>query len=148
MKLPLFNFTKINTMKNLISLFIIVAMIACNSTKNATDKNAIQSTSQNTSKTDSLCHLSVSFISIGSGTDKKARQEYDQYIIQYEQKNKIKLNYEIIPWGREGENDYCFKLNELNKQQQDQFITETKEILKNSSLVRYSENSINKHKKQ
>ena len=134
-------------MKNLIFLFAIFAIIGCNSSKNATSKNVTQSNSQNTNKTDTLCRLSVSFISIGSGTDKKAMQEYNQYIIQYEQKNKIKLNYEIIPWGREGENDYCFKLNELNEQQQDQFITETKEILKNSTLVRYSENSISRHKK-
>jgi len=115
-------------------------MLACNSTKKATAKNLTPSTSNNINAIDTLYRFSVSFISIGAGTDKKARQDYDQYLTQYEQKNKIKLSYKITPWGREGEKDYCFKLNELNKKQQEVFIAETKEVLKNSTLVRYKEN--------
>ncbi|MEX2364687.1 MAG: hypothetical protein WD597_13735 [Balneolaceae bacterium] len=136
-------------MKTLIYLLAIVALaVSCNSTKNATDKNTTVSTAQNTNMPDTIYRLSVSFISIGAGTDKKAKQQYDQYIIQYEQKNKIKLNYEIVNWGREGEIDYCFKLSELNKNQQDQFVTETKEILKSSSLVRFKENTTCRQKRK
>lgn len=127
-------------MKNLIYFSAVISILACNSTKKATAKNLTPSTSNNINAIDTLYRLSVSFISIGAGTDKKARQDYDQYLIQFEQKNKIKLSYEITPWGREGEKDYCFKLNELNKKQQEVFIAETKEVLKNSTLVRYKEN--------
>jgi len=135
-------------MKNLISLFAIITLFACNSTKKVTDQNATTSTTQNTIATDTNYRFSVSFISIGAGTDKKARQDYDQYIIQYEQKNKIKLSYEITPWGREGEKDYCFMLTELDKKKQELFVTETKEILKNSSLVQYKENAPCRQKKK
>jgi len=127
-------------MKNLIYFSAVISILACNSTKKATVKNLTPSTSNNINEIDTLYRLSVSFISIGAGTDKKARQDYDQYLIQYEQKNKIKLSFKITPWGREGEKDYCFKLNELNKKQQEVFIAETKEVLKNSTLVRYKEN--------
>ena len=127
-------------MKNLIYFSAVISILACNSTKKATAKNLTSSTSNNINAIDTLYRLSVSFISIGAGTDKKARQDYDQYLTQYEQKNKIKLSYKITPWGREGEKDYCFKLNELNKKQQEVFIAETKEVLKNSTLVRYKEN--------
>lgn len=134
-------------MTNLISLFAIIAIIACNSTKKVTDINATPSTSQNTNATDTLCHLNVSFISAGAGTDKKAIREYNQYIIQYEQTNKIKLNYKITSWGREGEKDYCFNLKELNKKQQEAFTAETKEVLKNSTLVLYNEYTIHRQNK-
>ena len=68
------------------------------------------------------------------------RKQFDQYLADYEQKNKVKLEYEITPWGREGEADYCFQLTALDNKKQDQFIMQTKEVLKKSSLVRYSEN--------
>ena len=134
-------------MKTIISFFAFAALLACNNTKKTTETTSTVSTSQTTNMADSLYRLSVSFISIGAGTDRKAREEYDQYIIQYEAKNKIKLKYEISPWGREGENDYCFKLNELNENQQNLFIAESKEILKNSTLVRFMENMPCKQKR-
>lgn len=135
-------------MTNLISLFAIITLFACNSTKKVTDKNATTSTNQNTITTDTNYRFSVSFISIGAGTDKKAKKQYDIYITEYEQKNKIKLSYEIANWGREGEINYCFKLTELDKKKQELFVTETKEILKNSSLVRYKENATCRPKKK
>lgn len=132
-------------MKNLIFLITIITLFACNSAKKVTDKTT---TTQNTITTDTNYRFSVSFISIGGGTDKKAKQQYDHYITEYEQKNKVKLNYETTNWGREGEVDYCFKLVELDKKKQELFITETKEILKSSSLVRYKENMTCRQKKK
>lgn len=126
----------------------MVTLFACNSTKNVTDKKTTTSKTQNTITTDTNYRFSVSFISIGAGIDKKAKQKYDQYITEYEQKNKVQLNYETTNWGREGEVDYCFKLTELDKKKQELFIIETKEILKTSSLVRYKENMICRQKKK
>ncbi len=135
-------------MKNLFFLIAIITLFACNSTKKLTNKNTTTSTTQSTITTDTNYRFSVSFISIGAGTDKKAKQQYIQYITEYEQKNKVKLNYETTNWGREGEVDYCFKLTELDKKKQELFIIETKEILKSSSLVRYKENATCRHKKK
>ncbi len=135
-------------MTNVISLFAIITLFACNSTKKVTDKNTTTSTTQNTITTDTNSRFIVSFISIGAGTDKKAKQEYGQYITGYEQKNKVKLNYEKTSWGREGEVDYCFKLTELDKKKQELFIIETKEILKSSSLVRFKENTTCRQKRK
>ncbi|MEI6879916.1 MAG: hypothetical protein WCK82_01055 [Bacteroidota bacterium] len=127
-------------MKNLIFLIAMFALFACNSAKNVTDKKTINSTNQDTISSDINYRFSVSFISIGSGIDKQSKHKYDQYITEYEQKNKLQLSYETTNWGREGEVDYCFKLTELDKKKQKLFIIETKEILKTSSLVRYKEN--------
>ncbi len=133
-------------MKYLLYLLAVISIISCTNTKKIAEKNTT-TTSQNTNMPETNYRLIVSFISIGSGTDKKAKQQYDQFISQYEQKYKIKLNYEITSWGREGEVDYCFKLIELKEKQQELFITETKEILKSSSLVRFKENTTCRQKK-
>ena len=127
-------------MKNLIYFSAIISMLACNSSKKATIKNTTTASTQDPITTNTNHYFTVSFISIGTGPDRKAKSKYDQYLIQYEQKNKIKLSYEIIPWGKEGEFNYCFKINELDKKQQEVFIAETKEVLINSTLVRYKEN--------
>ena len=56
-------------------------------------------------------------------------------------KRKIKIEMETVKWGREGETDYCLKLTELNQEEQAQFISDIKELLKTSKLVRFSENT-------
>lgn len=72
-------------MKTIIFLITIIAFFSCNSSKKVTDENVTQ---KNTIVSDSNYRFSVSFISIGAGTDKKAKQQYDQYIIEYEKKIK------------------------------------------------------------
>lgn len=135
-------------MQNLIYFFAIIALLACNSTKKTTEGKSENQVTQNTILPDSIYRFTVSFISIGSGTDKNARQQFSQFIDQYNEKNNVKINAEITNWGREGEIDYCLKLADLNKQQQDKFIADTKELLKASTLIRYNENSICRNKKQ
>jgi hypothetical protein len=128
-------------MTKLILLFAVITLFGCNSSKKVTDQNEITPVTENTSTTDANYRFSVSFISIGAGTDKNAIQQFDAYIAEYQQKNKLKLSFEITKWGREGEIDYCLKLSELDKKKQELFITKTKEILQSSSLVRYKENA-------
>ena len=127
-------------MTNLIFLFAVITLFGCNSSKKVTDQIETTSATENTSTTDANYRFSVSFISIGAGTDKNAIQQFDAYIAEYQQKNKLKLSFEITKWGREGEIDYCLKLSELDKKKQELFITKTKETLQSSSLVRYKEN--------
>ena len=134
-----------------ITVFLILFLfgfVACNTPKKTTESKLQNQVSQKKPLPDSLYRFTVSFISIGSGTDKNAKQQFMQFIQQFNEKNNVKVNAEIANWGREGETDYCLKLSELNKQQQNQFLTETKEVLKNSALVRYEENCFCSHKFQ
>jgi hypothetical protein len=132
---------------------LLLTIIACKSSKKmVTTAASLEPTSQtpqvvkSIALMDTMCRFTVSFISIGAGIDHQAKGELDQYILKVNKKYTVKIISEIAKWGREGEVDYCFKLNELNTQQQDLFISETKELLKNSTRVRYVENSICRHK--
>ena len=129
-------------------ILFIFGFVACNTPKKTTESKLQNQVSQKKPLPDSLYRFTVSFISIGSGTDKNAKKQFMQFIQQFNEKNNVKVNTEIANWGREGETDYCLKLSELNKQQQNQFLTETKEVLKNSVLVRYEENCFCRHKAQ
>jgi hypothetical protein len=97
---------------------------------------------------DSIYRFNVSFISIGSGTDSKAKQQFNDFITQFNNNNKVTITPEIVSWGREGETDYCLKLNDLNIELQNKFIADTKELLKNSKLIRYKENTVCKPKRK
>jgi hypothetical protein len=139
-------------MNNLIYLILFAAVIAiafsCKCTKNKKDDNSQNQTSPNTVLPDSIYRFTVSFISIGSGTDRTARQQFSQFIETFSKENNVKINTEMTNWGREGEIDYCLKLSELNNKQQEKFIADTKELLKKSELVRYYENSICRRKRK
>jgi len=51
--------------------------------------------------------LVVSFISLSSGIDMKSAKALENDIIEFKKKNECDLRYELKPWGREGERDYC-----------------------------------------
>jgi hypothetical protein len=59
-----------------------------------------------------------------------------------------KLNPIITPWGREGEVDFCFTLNELSTNQRKKFIKEVRELLKDCKLVHIYENAPCVHKSE
>ena len=85
----------------------------------------------------------VSFISIGAGTDYKTREKYDAYI----EKMAKKPAFDKAAWGREGEVDYCFPLTDLSPQEVAEFVSATKEMMKDNSLVIISENVPCTHKR-
>lgn len=91
----------------------------------------------------------ISFISIGEGTDRNAKQILDSVLAEWEtRKDQImKINFETVPWGREGEVDFCFLLKELNDKEQIQFITGVKERFKGHQLVQFAENEPCRHKR-
>ena len=125
-------------MIKLISISILILLAsACNSKKIATENNNVKSIVL----PDSIYRFNVSFISIGSGIDSKAKQQFNEFITQFNNKNKLTIIPEIVSWGREGETDYCLKLAELSSELQNKFITDTKKLLKTSKLIRYKENS-------
>ena len=123
-------------MRILIAFFFVFTFYACDCSKKACCNKSQAEQVQN----DTLARLSVSFYSRGGGSDRAARTKFNSFIAEYDLNNKTKLAYDVVPWGREGEVEYCFKLKELNDDQKVTFISEAKEVLKSFTLVRFSEN--------
>lgn len=87
------------------------------------------------------CRLVISFISKGGGIDRDAKKNVLAYIENYNKTHSLTLVYETVRWGREGEVDFCFALEELKKRQQVKFIDGLKTLVQKSDRVRISENS-------
>ena len=90
------------------------------------------------SKDSNVCNMNVSFRSIGSGIDRKSYKLFLLFIEQFENDEKVKLTYEQIFWGREGEMDYCFHYSNLTETQIIKFEKEIKELFIESKSVYYS----------
>jgi hypothetical protein len=89
--------------------------------------------------------LIVSFYSKGEGPDSKAMDICQTYISDYETRNRLKVSYDKIGWGREGEVDYCFHLDNLGPDAQSSFIIQLRELLIQSQLVHIDENTVSIH---
>ena len=79
--------------------------------------------------------LVVCFKSWGEGIDRKKEEELVKFI-----ENK-KLAFQTKRWGREGEINYGFRLNELKIKEQETFIKEVKKMLESSKTIDIQENS-------
>jgi len=101
----------------------------------------------NAQTNDNNYRLIVSFISIGEGTDIKAHENFDAFMSSWQTENNKTLVVDKVPWGREGEVDYCFKLNELDKDSQAKFVSKVQDAVKDSKLVQISENQPCMHKR-
>jgi hypothetical protein len=134
-------------MKPLLLFIAFSGLIACSSSKKSFENSSNETVSNSESLADSIYSLRISFISIGSGTDKKTKQEYEQFLKQFEESNKVTILLDKASWGKEGEIDFCIKLTGLSDALRKQFIQETKDKLKNSKLVRIYENTTCKYKK-
>jgi maltose-binding protein MalE len=128
-------------MKTSIFFLMICSLVACKNLKNTTISDT-SSSSEQAKDADTNFQFIVSFISTGSGIDKTAKKQFEQFITEFENTNKLKLNVVITKWGREGEVNYCFVLKELNRDLQNIFITNTKSTLSQSNLIRFHENNI------
>ncbi|MCE2756082.1 MAG: hypothetical protein LW818_08865 [Ignavibacteriae bacterium] len=125
-------------------LLALSMLFACSSSRVQTGNT--NDTQYSEINSDSLYALRVSFFSIGSGIDRKTRQDYDRFIKEFEQKNNVSILLDKATWGKEGEIDYCIKLNNLSTELQEQFIRSTKDKIKDSKLVRLYENTTCKYK--
>ncbi len=84
--------------------------------------------------------LTISFYSIGSGTDGEAIKSLNEYLSSYEKAKGIRLAREEVRWGKEGEIDYCLRLTEIAPKEQVKVIAEIRSLLKNAKFVRIEEN--------
>ena len=131
-------------MNKLFIAILLSTFFSCKGTKTTTQTENYQNKEQTS---DTIYRFNISFISIGSGTDGKARQEFLDFIKDFETKRNIQIEMETAEWGREGEIDYCLKLSQLNSEEQVKLISNIKELLKTSKLIRYSENTTCKNKR-
>jgi hypothetical protein len=90
--------------------------------------------------------LVVSFISIGAGTDPDAKQSLDRYIADFKTRTGKMPAYVMIPWGREGEVDCCFNMEELTASEQGDFIAGLRNTMKSRELIQINENARNRFK--
>ena len=97
------------------------------------------STDQNKLQADITYRVIVSFISIGAGTDPDAHPVLDAFVQQYMDTTSKKIVYQAQPWGREGEMDICFTLDNLSAEEQVNFINGLKVAFLKRELVRIEE---------
>ena len=120
-----------------LSLVLLFTYTACSMCKKA-ELNQTEAAETSATK-DSSYRFVVSFISIGSGIDRKAKSQYEQFLKDFELKNNVTILYDKKYWGREGEVNFCFMLNELKKEEQESFILRSRNQLASSTLVRFPE---------
>jgi len=89
----------------------------------------------------------VSFISIGEGTDRNGRETMDSVLASWEKKKGTPVTFESVPWGREGEVDFCFNLKGLSAKEQELFVADMKTAFNGRSLIQMSENQPCVHKR-
>ncbi len=82
--------------------------------------------------------LSVNFISVGSGIDTKANAQLRDCIAKFQQDNRLSLEYNVKPCGKEGEIEYVFNLKKLQKKQRKTFQDTVREMFKENKMVKVS----------
>jgi len=139
-----------------IVLVALVISVSCKTSKDTSSStntvksdgaDKIEQSSPDEPVNDSIYRLYISFFSRASGIDGKVKVAFDAFIVKFESDNKLKIEYETVRWGREGEIDMCFKLDELSKKKQEEFVVKSKEILSKSDRVYVYENAICRRKR-
>jgi hypothetical protein len=125
-----------------LSALLMFGVVSCKCHKNQKEK-PVTKTEQTT---DSTYRFIVSFISKGAGIDSKSNDAIASYITTFNNQNDATVKYDKINWGKEGEMDYCFKLNELKSNKQEDFIKGFKNVTGSSDLILFTENHILLHK--
>jgi hypothetical protein len=126
----------VSTLKKIVLFLLLVIFIfSCNNSKKIADNTLATENSKN----NSIYRFTISFFSKGGGTDRKARSEFELFLENFNKKNEVNLQYIKTSWGREGEVDYCFQLEEFKKKKQIVFIKECEDLLKDTKLVHFQE---------
>ena len=79
--------------------------------------------------------LTISFISRGEGIDYKTKENFEKWLKE-QPKHPA---FEVTHWGREGETNFCLKLNELSTREQEIFVRDVRTQLTDKPLVIVSE---------
>lgn len=85
-------------------------------------------------------NFTVVFFSIGEGTDSEARNNFEKFVDEFQKEHNFIFNMKKIPWGREGEVDYCFVFDNVTGELKNKFVTKVKEMLSTNKLVHLFKN--------
>lgn len=91
--------------------------------------------------------LLISFYSIGGGIDVKNAQSFDNFISEYKTQSGKSVAYERVPWGREGELDYCVSFTDYKPEETEQFIEASKAKIQDCKMVHFKINGGCKRKR-
>jgi hypothetical protein len=89
--------------------------------------------------TNDSIRLNVSFYSPGSGINYLAARKLDAFLTKYADENPGAVTVYKSAWGREGEVDYCFKMNDKSKG--DSFVKQVQDLLKGEDRINYKDNT-------
>jgi hypothetical protein len=117
------------------------------SQKAAETKKAEESPKESSSKGEKASTLLVSFYSIGGGIDVKNAQSFDNFISAYKTESGKSIAYDRVPWGREGELDYCVSFADINSEETKQFIDASKAKILDCKMVHFKINGECKRKR-
>ncbi len=112
---------------NILLMLVFTVLVGCKSKAKVAELSKVN-------------NIHVSFISIGSGTDGKARKAMLDYLDSYQTAKKIALHIDTKKWGREGEIDYCILTNTLTISNFTELKTNLNQLLEGNPLVRMQEN--------
>lgn len=125
-----------------------IFLISCKPQSQAMGASNIESTS--TTKADKnpdQYDIVISFASKGEGIDREIRQKLDETVSKFEKENNTVIKLEKYGWGREGEVDYLFKLENLSTKQKKDLKAKVKAVIGNSDLVFISFDAKSVHKR-
>ncbi len=125
-----------------------ILILACNPSKKANsvtiteveESQRAEQTEMPPTPTQKSIRLVVTFASIGAGIDPNAKLNLDNYIKSFKEKSGKLVKYGTLAWGREGEYDCEFSLNELNLNEQNDFVQGLKKQFEGNQLIQIEEN--------
>ena len=83
--------------------------------------------------------LVIKFASECCGTDNEAARRLSDISSEFEKKLAARIESERVWWGKEGEYNQCFMLQEMNDKMKDRFVAKVKSSV-SSRLVKIEEN--------
>ena len=128
--------------------------IACNPSKKASsititeleESKQAEQTEMPPASMEKNIRLVVTFASIGAGIDPNGKTMLDGYINSFKEKSGKLVKYGTLAWGREGEYDCEFSLNELNLNEQTDFIKGLKNLFEGNQIIQIEENKPSRFK--
>lgn len=143
-------------MRLLLSIATIL-IISCNPSKKASEPVITESSAESKdevempregspAQNEKTVRLVVTFASIGAGIDPNGKTMLDGYINSFKEKTGKLVKYGTLAWGREGEYDCEFTLNELNLNEQNNFIIGIRKVFAGNQLVQIEENKASRFK--
>jgi len=134
-------------MRALLIIAALLSTLACHSSKKAGSASAsnMEEGKPDTQKEQSPqlaknIRLIVTFASIGAGIDPNGKTMLDDFINSFKEKSGKLVKYGTLAWGREGEFDCEFSLNELNLNEQTDFVKGLKKQFEGNQLIQVEEN--------